>query len=123
MRNLTAVLVTSTVFGFTAIVVFTSVYFRHRARQMRHETIRLALEKGQPLPPELLGVLREPEPARGDLQRGVKLIAVGIGLSVFLFLMHKHAWPVGLILLALGAGYLVSHWLTGRGPPTPPAPR
>ena len=43
-----------------------------------------------------------------------KLLALGLGLSLMLLLMEKRAWPVGLILVTLGLGYLASHWLTGR---------
>jgi hypothetical protein len=125
MPDLTAVLVVGTIFGFTAIVVVASMYMGHRARQMRHETIRLALEKGQPLPPEVL------RPPRSDLARGVRLIALGIGLSAFLYLIapshvglhgrHGNVWAVGLILVAIGVGYLISHWLA-RGQSAPPGP-
>jgi hypothetical protein len=124
MPDLTAVLVVGTIFGFTAIIVVVSMYARHRARQMRHETIRLALEKGQPLPPEALGSLGSPQQ---DLTRGVRLVALGIGLSAFLYLLapshgnlHGHnIWAVGLILVAIGVGHLVSYFLT-RGRPPPP---
>jgi len=124
MPDITAVLVVGTIFGFTAIIVVASMYVRHRARQMRHETIRLALEKGQPLPPEVLGGSRE------GLTRGVRLIALGVGLSAFLFLVvpsragihgHQHVWAVGLILVAIGVGHLLSDWLT-RGQRPPPGP-
>lgn len=119
IAKLTPILVTAVVFGFTLAIVVAVLYARHRVRQMRHETIRLALEKGQPLPPELL----EPPAARAsDLGRGVKLLALGLGLSAMLLLMEKHSWPVGLILVALGLGFLASHWLTGRrGAPGAPA--
>ncbi len=119
VADLTPVLVTAVAFGFTLFIVLAVLYASHRARHLRHETIRLALEKGQPLPPELL----EP-PARpgSDLARGVKLLALGLGLSLMLLLMEKHAWPVGLILVALGLGFVASHWLTGRqGVPGGPA--
>ncbi len=118
LRHLEPALVTSVVFGFTLLIVLAILYARHRARQMRHETIRLALEKGQPLPPDLLN-----PPARpgSDLTRGVKLLSLGLGLSAMLSLMQRHAWPVGLILVALGLGYLASHWLAGgRKTPGPP---
>jgi len=119
VAKLAPILVSAVVFGFTLAIVVAVLYARHRARQMRHETIRLALEKGQPLPPELL---EPPLRPAGDLARGVKLLALGLGISLMLFFMEKRAWPVGLILLLLGLGYLVSHWLTGRqGAPGGPA--
>ena len=119
VRELAPILVTAAVFGFTLLIVVAALFARHRARQMRHETIRLALEKGQPLPPELL----QPPAARAnDLRRGVLLLALGSGISVAMFLMEKSKWPVGLILVALGLGYLASHWLAGRqGAPGSPA--
>ncbi|MDO8540925.1 MAG: sigma-70 family RNA polymerase sigma factor [Opitutaceae bacterium] len=36
--------------SFTAFVIVSTFYFQHRKRQLWHETARLALEKGQPLP-------------------------------------------------------------------------
>ncbi len=124
MPDFTAVFVVGTIFGFTAIIVVASMYLGHRARQMRHETIRLALEKGQPLPPEMLA------PPRPDKTRGVRLIALGIGLGIFLYLIvpsngtlhgHHHVWAVGIILVAVGIGHLLSHWLT-RGERRAPGP-
>ncbi len=112
MPDLTAVFVIGTIFGFTAIIAVASMYMGHRARQMRHETIRLALEKGQPLPPEVLG------PPRQDKARGIRLIALGIGLGLFLYLLNPstthghHVWGVGFILIAIGIGHLLSHWMT-----------
>jgi hypothetical protein len=111
IAELAPVFITAVMFSFTLFIVLAVLYARHRARQIRHETIRLALEKGQPLPPELL---EPPSRPGSDLARGVKLLALGLGLSLMLFFMEKHAWPVGLILVALGLGHLASHWLTGR---------
>jgi len=110
-HNVTAFLVTTTMFAFSAAIVGGVLYARHRARQMRYELIRAALEKGQPLPPALLDA-SAPQSPGSDLSRGVKLLALGVGLSAFLGLMGKHAWPVGFILIFLGLGYLASHWLT-----------
>jgi len=110
-QNVTGFLITALMFGFAAMVVAALLYARHRARQMRYELIRAALEKGQPLPPELLEA-STPQPPGSDLSRGVKLLSLGIGLVAFFGLMREHAWPVGFILIFLGLGYLASHWLT-----------
>ncbi len=37
--------------ALAGVVVVCSLYFQHRRREMWHETARVALEKGQPLPP------------------------------------------------------------------------
>ena len=62
-------------------------YFAARDRAQMHETLRLAYEKGQPVPPELIESLQSkvgervmPTPER-DLRRAIVLIAVGLGLA------------------------------------------
>jgi hypothetical protein len=110
--NLIAILVPLGSFALAAFIVGAALFAKHRAQELRHHTIRLALEKGQPLPADLLD---RPATHQADLPRGVKLIALGIGLSAVLGLMHKHAWPVGLILVALGIGYIVAHAVAAKG--------
>jgi hypothetical protein len=110
---------TGIVFAFSALIVGIIFYARHREKQLRHETIRLALEKGQALPPELLqGGART---QRSDLSRGVLLLSVGAGLTLFLAVERHRGWGAGLVLVCLGLGYLVSHAL-GRRAPAPAEP-
>lgn len=73
---------------------------------MTHETIRLMIEKGQPVPPELFLNPKIARP-RNDMRRGVILIAIGIGISVFFLSNHQSAWPLGLIPTLMGVGYLI----------------
>jgi hypothetical protein len=111
---------------FMAIAIVGLVgYFKNQELQRRHETIRLALEKGQPLPAAVL----DPEPAwnglrgrPGDLARGIQLVFTGAGLSLFLWIFRpgQAFWAVGLIILFVGLGKLVSHAVTGRTPPAQP---
>jgi hypothetical protein len=65
-------------------IVFNSIHRRH---QLWHETARVALEKGQPLPPMPADVAPPPslppKPAN-DIRSGLVLIAVGAGLYLFL---------------------------------------
>jgi hypothetical protein len=59
---------------------------REQARKMLHETLRMAYEKGQPVPPELIDALQGsservvnlPTPQR-DLRRAILFIAIGLG--------------------------------------------
>jgi hypothetical protein len=106
---------------FMAVAIVALVgYFKHQERRQRHETIRLALEKGQPLPPELLA---PPRPPRSELASGIQWSFVGVGLSLFLWLFkpERGLWAVGLILLFVGLGKLVAHAVTARPPPAAPA--
>lgn len=114
---LAPVLVTGAIFGAIVAVVAIVSYAAHRARAMRHEILRLALEKGQPIPPELL---REPErrlDAARDLRRGLTLLALGAGTALFFFFMPDGAdapWSLGFVPGLLGLGYLLTWVLTGR---------
>lgn len=58
-------------------------YFRHRSRAETQQTIRLALDKGAQLTPELLDRLGEPVPDKStDLRRGLVWLALGFGLAL-----------------------------------------
>jgi hypothetical protein len=80
-------------FGMIAAIVIVPKYLRSRDRERLHETLRLAYEKGQPIPPELMEALQpgkvevDPLPsaplrdrADRDLRTGVVWLAVGMGL-------------------------------------------
>lgn len=119
--------VTGVVFGFTAVIVGLVAYSRHRNQRLRHETIRLALEKGQPLPSDLL----DPAPGDGrrpadrDLRRGLVLVAVGLGLCLYLGLAGfpggSRNWAVGFIPGLIGVAYLVTYAVGRRQDAPPPA--
>lgn len=76
------------VFGtITAIIVGPS-YLKSRERQDMQATVRAAIDKGQPLPPEVIAALGKdvaknlPSRTR-DIRRGVIWLAVGIGIAAF----------------------------------------
>ena len=84
-------------FCFLAAVILGPQYMRYRERERLHETLRLAFERGQPVPPELIEALQSQGRSRSrldidagadaidrphrDLRRGVILLAVGVGLT------------------------------------------
>jgi hypothetical protein len=78
------------IFGLGVGLVFGlfGMYFHHRRQELWHETARIALEKGQPLPAlpndEPSPVDRERAETKNDFRSGFVLIAVGIGLYIFL---------------------------------------
>lgn len=64
-------------------IVISSVN-RNRERTRLHETMRVMVEKGQPVSPEFLQSLTPPattRPPSNDLRRGVVLLAIGLGLA------------------------------------------
>jgi hypothetical protein len=107
---------------FMAVAIVGLVgYFKDQERRQRAELIKLALEKGQPLPPALLD---RPAPARSDLASGIRTVFTGLGLSLFLWLFKPEAplWSVGLLVVFVGIGQLVAHAAIGRKAPAPPGP-
>ena len=88
-------------------------YFAARERSQLHETLRVAYEKGQPVPPELIEKLTAATPrqsggspaasgADADLRRAIILIAVGLGLAglgagLFWGFMYVNPIPAGII--------------------------
>ena len=130
-------------FGIFMIIVvvvgpmYIRSYFAAKDRAQLHETLRVAYEKGQPVPPELIATLQgavadrlTPAPER-DLRRAVVLIGVGAGLCglgyglwyAFMSFSYEAAYITGGAVAGAGAipgliglAYLVL-WLTKRNAP------
>ena len=116
------------IFGAPVLIVAVIMYFGFSKNRMMHRTVRMMVEKGQPVPPALLA---PPPPAvrqRSDMRRGVVLLMVGLGLIVFLGAANEWengAWAVGIIPALIGLGYLLVWKLEGGKkeiPPLPPTP-
>jgi Domain of unknown function (DUF6249) len=84
------ILVPLSPFLLVAALVLVPAYLRSKERQKLQETLRLAIEKGQPLPPEVVEAMSSnvrsmrtpPSPGR-DLRIGVIWLGVAIGLAAF----------------------------------------
>ena len=101
------------VFGMPVAIVALFVALRHRRNRMMHETLRAMIEKGVPIPPELLaggGAVRAGASngagyGNRDLRWGLVLIALGVGVGVM-------AGKLGLIPFFIGVALLIV-WLVG----------
>ena len=73
------IIVPITFFLFLAAVILVPGYLRSKEQERLHKTLRLAYEKGQPVPPEMIEALQTnrmaPQPDR-DLRRGIVLLCV-----------------------------------------------
>ena len=113
-----------TIFGTPIFIVAVILYFSFSKTRALHRTVRLMVEKGQPVPEALLN----PPPAqrqRSDMRRGVVLAMVGLGLMLFFAAVNDWeggAWSIGLIPFLIGAGYLLVWKLEGKKDNVPPVP-
>ena len=117
------------VFGAPVLIVALAGMFVFSATRQRHRTIRMMVEKGQPVPPELLMPPTRAIRQRSDMRRGVILLMIGIGVILFFGTVahwESGVWTLGLIPLLIGAGYLLVWKLEGgtkgRAENPPPLP-
>jgi hypothetical protein len=96
--------------GIVAIVLT----FRHRRQKLAHETMRLMIEKGLPVPTELINPPSPAKPPKSDLRRGLIWLAIGIGLTILLLKTFEDSglWALGLIPAFIGVAYLLC-WVNG----------
>jgi len=79
--------------SFVAAVVLVPKYLKSRERSKLLDTLKIAYEKGQPVPPELIEALQRgsgtptvesttASTAESDLRRAIVLISVGVGIAL-----------------------------------------
>jgi hypothetical protein len=90
---------------FLFILVFAAIYAysRHRKNVMLHETLRTMVEKGVPIPPDLLArpAARMPrQKSYNDLLGGLVMLGIGVGVVVL-------AGKVGFISIFIGVALLL----------------
>ena len=113
-------------FAMVAAIVIAPKYFRSRDRARLLDTLRVAYDRGQPVPPDLIESLTLAESVKAespyrDLRSGLILIAVALafvalGSAIGYFQGEDHAW----VIAAVGAfpGFiglaLVALWFARR---------
>lgn len=96
-------------------VIWLTTAARSRREMLRHETIRLAMERGLEIPTELL---LPPNAPKSDLRRGLVLTSGGFGLSVMLWKVSDGGgYAIGFLPMFMGLGYLLFFFLERRGLP------
>ncbi len=100
----------TTLFGAPVMIVTVILFFSYWRQRNLHRTVRMMVEKGQPVPEALFASPQSPIKMRSDMRRGVVLVMVGTGLMVFFGAATDWdggAWALGLIPFLIGCGYLL----------------
>ena len=103
-------------FAFLVAVVAIKFYFGHRRSRMLHETLRVMIDKGIPITPELIAQLKG-RSSRGSKAGGLRngllpgLVLAGIGTAL-LITGSGHSTG-GWIVLFIGVAFLIV-WLVER---------
>jgi Domain of unknown function (DUF6249) len=112
IHSLTGLLVP--LFGIMLPVVIVGIVFYWRSvnTRQRHDTIARLIEKGLPVPPELLipqhDLLAGRGGPRSPLLIAFTLLGLGIGLIVFFLAKGGDNWGIGAIPLAIGLAQLLA---------------
>jgi protein-S-isoprenylcysteine O-methyltransferase Ste14 len=91
-------------------------------RREAEKTIRLAIERGQPLSPALVDRLLRPKKNYGAMHSGAVLVAVGVGLPIMGYFIGLGGdtdamYPMmgaGALVFLIGIALLTVWWFTRR---------
>ena len=107
----------TTLFGAPVLIVGVIMFFSYIKARSLHKTVRMMVEKGQPVPDALFAAPHTPAKQRSDMRRGVILVMVGIGVMILFGALDDWdggAWALGIIPFLIGAGYLAVWVLEGN---------
>lgn len=107
--------------SLAAVLIFL-FWFRYRSRESMNETIRLALDKGQELSPEIIDRLGQSAGGKyRDLRLGIIWISIAVGLALVALGVGEFAvealqgtLAAAALPFAIGLGYLLIYYFTGR---------
>jgi hypothetical protein len=116
------VLVPTGFFLMIAVIVWIVQSNGTRKRAEAQQTLRTAIEKGQPISEELLERMTQATAnPHGDLRRGVISLAIAGGFGALAVLVGRHEQEavtpllgIGAFPLFLGIAFLILHVFTGR---------
>jgi hypothetical protein len=106
-------------------IIIVPRYLKSKEREQMQSTIRAAIERGQPLPPELIDAMtrnvRTRPSSSSDLRAAIVWLAWGLGIAGF-FVAGSYAWAnellplayIGAIPLFIGAAYLLMAVLNAK---------
>jgi hypothetical protein len=108
MDDLLPIIASVAFFAHLIGLVWVALLYRHRGEKERQQTLRVMVEKGVEIPPDLFVRKRLPG---ADLRRGLLLVLGGLGIMLFLVAFTAREvprlWTVALIPISVGAAFLL----------------
>lgn len=105
-------------FIFVLTLMWIIFSYERKKDHNRHETIRVYLEKGLEVPPQLLIDKDNPQTwrATSDLRKGIIWTVIGVGISVTVLILvgSDRGAVLGLIPVCIGIGYFIAAKLDPR---------
>lgn len=92
------------------VLILLIFYFRNKNRKRRFLLMQQALASGQPLPKEVFKEVTVPD----NRTKGIKNMALGVGLFIFLWMLldELSIACIGLLIFCIGAGQLLIYYTT-----------
>lgn len=114
-----AILGTLLFFGLPILILFLVFYYRNKSRKQKFLLMQQALASGQPLPKDVFKEVALPD----NRVKGIKNVALGLGLVIFLWLLTGEASIscIGLLIMCIGIGQLVIYYTTPKKEEKPTA--
>ena len=86
------------------LIIIAVFYFINKNRKDRIKLAQMAMEKGQPIPDELLKEKQDPM-GKDEYQTGIRQMFTGVGLAIFLGLVAgKIGFGIGALVFCIGLG-------------------
>ena len=86
------------------LIIIAVFYFINRNRKERLKLSQMAMEKGQPIPDELLKEKQDPA-SKSEYQTGIRQMFTGVGLAIFLGIVAGEVgFGIGALVFCIGLG-------------------
>ena len=119
------ILIPISIFIMVVAVVWLFQHFGFRKREEAFKTLRLAIEKGQPLTPDALEAMARISSAIADLRRGIVFVAIAAGFAAFSAIIGWNAtgefrdvvrglYGVAMFPLFIGLAFLGLHFFANE---------
>jgi hypothetical protein len=108
---------------FVAVIIVAAIWRKTTLQREQLATIRMAIEKGQPLDPAMMDrVLRQPPEKESMIGGALVTMASGVGLGIMGFFIaiggdREALYPligVGCMVALIGVALLVGDWIERR---------